>query len=155
MKPGVIRPIALCIVWREDAVLVYEGYDPTKRQTFYRPLGGGIEFGEHSSAAAVRELREELGTDLLGPQLIGTIENIFAYDGEPGHEIVQLYEGTLGDPGLYALDELVAGEDDGLQYRVNWMPLPAFTGDGAPPLYPEGLLALLSARHQARRAAES
>lgn len=148
--PGFIRPIALCIVWRADAVLVYEGFDPSKRQTFYRPLGGGIEFGEHSSAAAVRELREELGTRFLVPQLIGTIENIFVYDGETGHEIVQLYEGTLGDTGLYARDELVANEDNGLQYHVRWMPLASFLSYGAPPLYPEGLLALLTQRLEAR-----
>jgi 8-oxo-dGTP pyrophosphatase MutT (NUDIX family) len=155
VKPGVIRPLALCVAWRGDAVLVYEGYDPSKRQIFYRPLGGGIEFGEQSAATAVRELREELGTDFLGPELIGTIENIFVFDGVPGHEIAQLYEGTLGDAGLYELDELVADEDDGLQYRVRWMPLSAFSGDGAPPLYPNGLLALLTARLQARRASES
>jgi 8-oxo-dGTP pyrophosphatase MutT (NUDIX family) len=145
-----IRPVALCIVRRADALLVYEGYDPTKRQTFYRPLGGGILFGEHSSAAAVRELREELGTDLLAPEYIGTLENLFVYDGSPGHEIIQLYEGRLGDPSLYAQEELAALESDGTRYRVRWMPLASFAGDDAPPLYPEGLLALLTARHRWR-----
>lgn len=145
MKPGIIRPLALCVIWRGDALLVYEGYDPSKNQTFYRPLGGGILFGEHSAAAAVRELREELGTALLAPEYIGTIENVFVYNGEPGHEIVQLYEGRLGDPSLYEQDKLTAHEDDGLEYRVRWMPLASFAVD-ATPLYPEGLLALLLAR---------
>jgi 8-oxo-dGTP pyrophosphatase MutT (NUDIX family) len=126
MMPHMIRPLALCIAWRDDALLACEGYDPSKGQIFYRPLSGGILFGERSSAAAVRELREELGTDLLAPTYLGTLENIFEYDGVPGHEIVQRSEGRLGDPALDVLDELIADESDGTRYRVRWMPLAAF-----------------------------
>jgi 8-oxo-dGTP pyrophosphatase MutT (NUDIX family) len=151
MRHGVIRPLALCIVWRGDAILVFEGYDPTKPETFYRPLGGGINFGEHSSAAAVRELREELGVDFLALTFIGTIENVFIAGGEQGHEIIQLYEGTLGDSALYAQEEIVGHEDDGMELRVRWMPLAAFAHEGAPPLYPEGLLDLLIARRAQTR----
>ena len=55
-----IRPIALCVIRHDDAVFVFEGYDPLKDQTFYRPLGGGIEFGETSEQAIRREMREEI-----------------------------------------------------------------------------------------------
>ena len=41
-----IRPIALCVFRQEEHILVFRGYDPKKDQTFYRPLGGGIDFGE-------------------------------------------------------------------------------------------------------------
>jgi hypothetical protein len=40
-----IRPIAICVFRHKDRILVAEGYDPVKKQTFYRPLGGVIEFG--------------------------------------------------------------------------------------------------------------
>ena len=56
---SLIRPIALAVPRRGDDLLVFEGHDPTKGQTFYRPLGGGIDFGE-TAEAAVRL------TDLLG-----------------------------------------------------------------------------------------
>ena len=46
-----IRPIAVCVVRNNDNILVFEGYDPVKKETFYRPLGGAIEFGEHSKSA--------------------------------------------------------------------------------------------------------
>ncbi len=46
MKKNKIRPIALCVFLNNNRILVNEGYDPVKQQTFYRSLGGGIEFGE-------------------------------------------------------------------------------------------------------------
>ena len=49
-----IRPIVICVFSFNGRVLIAEGYDPTKRQIFYRPLGGGIEFGELSQDALVR-----------------------------------------------------------------------------------------------------
>ena len=41
-----IRPIAICVLRRHDEILVIEGRDESRDLTFYRPLGGGIEFGE-------------------------------------------------------------------------------------------------------------
>ena len=46
MNDGQIRPLALGVVWRGAEILVFEGYDHVKDETFYRLLGGGIEFGE-------------------------------------------------------------------------------------------------------------
>jgi hypothetical protein len=42
-----IRPLAICVFSQNGKILVCEGYDATTSDTFYRPLGGGIEFGEH------------------------------------------------------------------------------------------------------------
>jgi len=44
-----IRPIAICAFLRNNRILVAEGFDPVKDETFYRPLGGGIEFGNRKS----------------------------------------------------------------------------------------------------------
>ena len=49
MKKNRIRPLAICVFLNNNRILVAEGYDPIKQQTFYRPLGGGIEFGEGKS----------------------------------------------------------------------------------------------------------
>ena len=53
-KPGEIRVLALGIVRQGDRVFISEGYDPVKQQTFYRALGGGVEFGETSLEALQR-----------------------------------------------------------------------------------------------------
>jgi ADP-ribose pyrophosphatase YjhB (NUDIX family) len=141
---GRIRALALCVVRKEGRLLVFEGYDPAKQQTFYRLLGGGIEFGERGHQAAAREMREELDAELIDLRYLGTIENIFTYDGQPGHEIALIFEGTFADATLYARGEMTAHEDDGVTLRVLWKPLRDF-GDGRAPLYPEGLLDLLTA----------
>lgn len=49
-----IRPIAICLLRHEGKILVFEGWDRAERRAFYRPLGGGIEFGETGQHAVQR-----------------------------------------------------------------------------------------------------
>ena len=145
MKIERIRALALCIVWRGEQILVSEGYDPDKPELFYRPLGGGIEFGERGHEAAAREMQEELGADLRDLRYLGTLESIFTYAGERGHEIIRLYAGTFTDPALYAQDEFVGHEAGYGDFKVIWRSLADFR-DGQPPLYPDGLLEVLTSQ---------
>ena len=137
-----IRPLALCVFRRDDGcILVAPGFDPVKGQRFYRPLGGGIEFGERAADAARREIREELGAEVDGLELIGSFENIFIYLGQPGHELVWLYEGRFRDPAMYARD-VIEADESGSKFEAHWVALDVFV-KGKAPLYPEGLLELL------------
>ena len=140
---GHIRPIVLALIWRGQELLVFEGYDPADGGVFYRPLGGGIRFGERSDEALRRELREELHVELVDVRYLRTLENLFVHNGAPGHEIVQLYEATLADPSFYERERFEVHEDGGLVLTARWMALSEFLGDG-PPLVPEGLLPLLT-----------
>ena len=47
-----------------------------------------------------REVMEEIGKKVKNLVYLGTLENIFTFDREPGHEIVQVYEGEFTDAGL-------------------------------------------------------
>jgi ADP-ribose pyrophosphatase YjhB (NUDIX family) len=127
---------------RDDTLLVFEGHDPVKGRTFYRPLGGGIEFGETGAQAMVREIREEIGAEVTNVRYFGLCENIFTHLGEMGHEIVLLYEAELVDKSLYGRDDLQAVEPGGAVFKVLWKPLSDFA-DARTPLYPDGLFALL------------
>jgi 8-oxo-dGTP pyrophosphatase MutT (NUDIX family) len=137
-----IRPISICVFRNEDRILVFEAYDPAKKQTFYRPLGGGIEFGERSDETVRREMMEELNAEVTGLNYLGTIENIFTFNGTPGHEIVQVYDGRLANSKLYEQAEMSGMEAGGESFKVLWKRLAEF-GPGEPPLYPDGLLGLL------------
>lgn len=139
---GRLRPIALAIIRNGDRILVFEGYDPSKRERFFRPLGGGIEFGEYGRDTLLREIHEELGADIGEPRFLGALENIFTYDGRPGHEIVLVYETAFTDPSWYERESLEGREADGSAFRAYWKPLAEFER-GPYPLYPAGLLDLL------------
>jgi len=143
MKPGKVRPIAVCVFRDQERILVQVGYDPQKEQTFFRPLGGRIEFGETGAETIVREIEEELGLEVTGVKYLGTLENIFIYNGEKGHEIVMLYDGRFVDPEVYTQPTLIGTEDDSEPLKAVWMSLADFQKEQAPPLYPTGLLELL------------
>ncbi|MEA3338829.1 MAG: NUDIX hydrolase [Chloroflexota bacterium] len=133
-----IRSLALGLVWRGDELLVFEGYDRVKEETYYRPLGGGIEFGERSHEALRREFREELGVELADVRYLAITENIFVCDGRRGHEIILLYEATLADHARYEQETFEMREETET-LTARWMPLREFQ-EGGPPLYPDGLL---------------
>ena len=136
-----IRTLAICIFRNGDKILVFEGYDPSKNQTFYRPLGGGIEFGERSDETVHREIKEELGEEVTDLKYLVTLENIFIFNGTPGHEIVQVYDGRLVNSGLYEQAEMSGSEADAGQFKVLWKRLDKFNPQF--PLYPDGLLEML------------
>jgi ADP-ribose pyrophosphatase YjhB (NUDIX family) len=110
-------------------------------------LGGAIEFGEHSSIAVKREIKEEIGAEICNISFLSSIENIFEYDGKMGHEFVQVYEADFVDPEFYRHESFEAFEDDGSKFKVIWMDIDIFK-NGEAPLYPGGLLELLIGDNQ-------
>lgn len=143
MPSKTIRPIAICVFQDNGRILVAESFDSEKNQIFYRPLGGTIEFGEHSRDTIRREMREEMKVEVTDLRSLGTLENIFIYEGQPGHEIVLVYEGRLVDPILYAQETLEGYEMDiDEPFKVVWKQLREL-GPGKSPVHPDGLLELL------------
>lgn len=140
-----IRPIALCVFRNNNRILVAKGYDPVKKQTFYRPLGGRIEFGEWSHETVCRELMEEISVEVKPDSLkyLGTLENIFIFNGIPGHEIVMVFDGELSLPKLYDQAIILGNEADiNKTFTALWKGLEEF-GVGKSILYPTGLLEML------------
>lgn len=139
-----IRPIAICLFRRGDKILVSEGYDPIKDERFYRPLGGGIEFGEYSRETICRELVEELNAEVDANTLryLGTVENIFVFNGTPGHEIVLVYDGELKEQAAYEQKLILGREANGEEVQAVWKRLDEFRA-GKAILYPTGLVELL------------
>jgi 8-oxo-dGTP pyrophosphatase MutT (NUDIX family) len=109
-KSGEIRVLALGLIQDGDRIFISEGYDPVKEQTFYRVMGGGVDFGETSLEALNREFQEEIQAELKNIRYLGCLENIFTFNGEPRHEIIQLYECDFVDQKFYQLESLVFSE---------------------------------------------
>lgn len=134
-----IRILVICVFRDGTRILVGQGLDDVKNEVFMRPLGGAVEFGELAADALRREIREEIGAEITDPTRLGVLENVFTYQGQPGHEVVFVYDARFADPGLYAKSSIPLNEPvwDG---SARWIDL----SDPLPhPLYPDGLTALL------------
>ena len=138
------RPCSFVFLRSGDRVLVSEMMDEADG-VFYRPPGGGIEFGEHSRVAASRELHEEFGLELHPEDLslLGVIENLFQFRGGPHHEICFVYEARVAGDVLGRLDGVeVRGLAPGDAEVAKVFTLRALLE--LDPLYPAGVRAFLS-----------
>jgi 8-oxo-dGTP pyrophosphatase MutT (NUDIX family) len=140
-KPGEIRVLALGIIKKGERTFISQGYDPVKQQTFYRAMGGGVDFGETSYEALKREFQEEIQAELTNIHYLGCIENLFTFNGKQGHEILQVYECDFVDPKFYQLENLVFAEGE-RQKTALWVEISRFKS-GELKLVPEEFLQYL------------
>ena len=125
-KPGEIRVIVLALIRDGDRIFVSEGIDPLKQDTFYRALGGGVEFGETSRVALEREFQEEIQAELTNIRYLGCIENLFIFNGKQGHEIIQLYQCDFADPKFYQIESLTFSESESRKHLALWIDIARF-----------------------------
>jgi len=137
---GYVRVKVICLFRHGGRLLAIDDFDPAKRQRFWVPIGGRVEFGESSRQAIIREVREELGAEILDLELLGVLENLFTFDGGPGHEIVFVYDARFADVAMYDAGPLMGLEGD-KEFEAHWID-PNAPAHGRP-LYPEGLANLL------------
>ena len=134
-----IRPVVLGIAKNNNKILVSEGYDKVKNNTFYRCLGGGIEFSETSQDALKREFKEELGIDIEVEEYCGIAENIFTFQGKQAHEIVLLYNIKIKDEDYKDTYPMI--DDDGESEAI-WVDIDEFKNNKKI-LYPEEIFKYL------------
>ena len=135
---GQIRVLALGIIQQGDRLFLSEGYDPTKQYNLYRALGGGVDFGETSEVALHREFQEELNAEITNLQYLGCLENIFTFDSNSGHELIQLYRCDFVDQKFYQLTETTFMEGT-RQKKALWVEIDRLRS-GELRLVPEGFL---------------
>lgn len=128
-----IRPIVLGIVRKGNKLLVSKGYDKSKKQEFYRCLGGGIEFLERSEDALIREFKEELNINIKVGKFLGICESIFNYKGKNAHELVLLYDAYIDDKDYQEKYKVI---DDESETEAVWIEINRFK-DKELTLYPE------------------
>jgi 8-oxo-dGTP pyrophosphatase MutT (NUDIX family) len=127
-KPGEIRVLALGLIRDGDRIFLSQGYDPVKQQTFYRAMGGGVDFGESSRDALQREFQEEIQAELTNIRYLGCLENLFTYNGQQGHEILQVYQCDFFDPKFYQLEQLTFAEGD-RKKKALWVEISRFKSE--------------------------
>ncbi len=130
-----IRPIVLGLAIKNNKLLVGEGFDNVKNETFYRCLGGGIEFLEKSSDALKREFKEEIGANIIIKDFLGISENIFTYNGKNAHELILFYSIDIPDCAYKEEYHIIDGKAD---FKARWIDINEFKNGNAI-LYPEGV----------------
>jgi len=139
-----IRVVALGAVRRDNELLVQVEESPETGAPFHRLLGGGVEFGEHSQEAVVREFDEELGVELAEPTLTGTFEQVFSYNGETGHEVWRVYEATIRETWPYNRGSFRFVEPElATEHLTRWMPVERLRDDDTAFYTPDVLDALV------------
>jgi ADP-ribose pyrophosphatase YjhB (NUDIX family) len=124
-----IRVIALAILQRADGkILLEQGQDTIRNEIFYRPMGGGIEFGEKGDAALLREFNEEIGKEIEIEKFLGTVENIFEWQGDKGHQVVLFYQCKFTNPQDYHQDHF---RIDGNVGHSHWKSVDDIKSEGA------------------------
>ena len=106
-----------------------------------RPVAGSTSARRASKHCGV-SFREELAVELADVDYLGGLENVFTYEGRPGHEIVLVHRIELPDEPRFSGDAVAGEESDGATYTARWLPL-AEVRDRSAILYPTGLLDLL------------
>ena len=130
-----IRPIALGLAIKNNKLLVSEGFDKVKNETFYRCLGGGIEFLEKSEEALKREFLEEINVDITVKAFLGISENIFTYQGKKAHELILFYSIEISDENYQEEYKVI---DDHGETIAKWIDINEFKNKNKI-LYPEGI----------------
>jgi len=141
-----IRVVALAVIHRpsDGAVLAIRFGPDDQNRTYYRPAGGGVEFGERAADAVQREMLEELGQRVRVDRLLGVVENIYVADGERHHQIMFNWLVHFADETLYAQPEFHIHEDNGEEFDAYWVQVDELARLGIP-FYPDALADLIRA----------
>jgi len=118
-----IRVKALAWIEDKDMLFVVRMHDAVKGDDYYRPVGGSVEFGEPSHETVIREVREELNTEI---ELIASpfvVENHFVCDGKAGHEIDFLFPARFTDLAFYERKTYRLVEANGDVADALWIPI--------------------------------
>ncbi|MFK7950012.1 MAG: NUDIX domain-containing protein [Saprospiraceae bacterium] len=141
VRTTAIRPMVLTIIQRNNEILVSKGQHLINGQPHYRPLGGGIDFGEKSHETVAREMMEEINVEVKNIEFLEVIESLFhSRDGTPRHHIIFLYKAEFVDASNYNIESFEIIEDYFTeQVFGEWKPIEPFK-NGTVTLHPKPIL---------------
>lgn len=101
-----IEIIARGVILKNGKVLLCQA---KTRANWYFP-GGHVEWGETGETALRRELGEETGAEITGPEFIGLNENAYDFQNETHQEVNLIFRAETAESDIEA-------KEDHLRYR--------------------------------------
>lgn len=91
-----IEIIARAVIINGNEILLC--HTPNDSPRYYFLPGGHVEIGERIEDALNREMKEEIGTEIVSPEFLGFFENFYSQEEKNKHEINFLYKTSLTSP---------------------------------------------------------
>jgi len=115
---------AAIFIW-QDSVLLHR----LEEDSYWALPGGRVEPGEAATKTVVRELREELGEDVVCGPLNYLVENFFEDRGKQNHEIGFYFRASFAT-GSRLLDSTQShiGIEGNRRLEFRWFPLASLGG---------------------------
>jgi ADP-ribose pyrophosphatase YjhB (NUDIX family) len=115
-------------------------FEQAPSKTFWNPPGGRAELGETAAESLVREMREELGTEITIVRLLYVVEQFFSHK-DISHQTLGLYFLVTfpSDSYLYRQTDPFTRFEEDWQLTFAWLPIaelerfsisPSFLGKG-------------------------
>ena len=121
-----IQCVAHGLVFNKSKILAYEVEDEVKKKSFFRLIGGHIEFGESASEALKREFEEEINQEIQIISKLDVFENIFVYKGDNQHEFVSLFEVKFLNKDIYKKNNITGHEGPTRKFYAKWIDIGEF-----------------------------
>jgi len=76
-----------------------------KDRDYYFFPGGHVEFGEFAKDALIREIKEEIGAEVINCDFIGIAENVFKDNDKQLHEVNFVFQTEISETKADALED--------------------------------------------------
>ena len=123
----------------QNRILVYKVTDRVNRKSFFRLIGGHIEFEESASEALIREFKEEIDQSIRIVKQLNTFESMFFYNGKNRHEFVSLFQIEFVNKLVYKQNSIIGNEGPNRTFTAEWIFIEEFKNNNKI-LYPPDIL---------------
>lgn len=130
---------AAAIILHEGSVLLHRAFG----DAYWALPGGRVDIGEEASATIVREMKEELGEEVVCGRLVHVAENFFDLVGQRHHEIGLYFLASL-DERSPCLDKArtYTGIEKGVSLEFRWFPQDGLASANLRPTFLQASLAV-------------